>query len=192
MSETPSAMPPTYMTGWVYVLENESMPNLFKVGFTGKTVEARLAELSSATGVPTSFVCVFYCRVKNPRSVEHASHDILSSYRLGRDREFFKADFATVVDAIRLAASNLRERLYDEWEHPSHKRSKQTHAISTYQSSSPSPQERKVGEPPLLTPPIMRNPTTTVGQLTPSVVRSGKASVSLVWVPLKGHQNERK
>ena len=45
MNNNINEMPATYSTGWVYILENEAMPNLFKIGFTRKTVEERVAEL---------------------------------------------------------------------------------------------------------------------------------------------------
>lgn len=39
----------------IYVLTNEAMPGLVKVGLTNDSVEARLSQLSTASGVPLSF-----------------------------------------------------------------------------------------------------------------------------------------
>jgi hypothetical protein len=39
----------------VYVLTNEAMPGLVKIGLTTDSVEARLTQLSSHTGVPLPF-----------------------------------------------------------------------------------------------------------------------------------------
>lgn len=40
------------MAGWVYILSNEYMPGIYKIGMTTNSPEARAKELSSATGVP--------------------------------------------------------------------------------------------------------------------------------------------
>jgi hypothetical protein len=39
------------MRGYLYILSNNAMPNLFKIGFTTRTITERIRELSS-TGVP--------------------------------------------------------------------------------------------------------------------------------------------
>jgi len=50
--------------GIVYVLSNEAMPGLIKIGLTKRDeLEARLNELYS-TGVPLPFTCEYACRVK--------------------------------------------------------------------------------------------------------------------------------
>ena len=40
-------------SGYIYVLINNSMENLVKVGKTSRDAESRAKELSSVTGVPT-------------------------------------------------------------------------------------------------------------------------------------------
>jgi hypothetical protein len=40
--------------GFVYILSNDSMPGLYKIGFTHNSVRQRIRDLS-ATGVPTAF-----------------------------------------------------------------------------------------------------------------------------------------
>ena len=42
--------------GYVYILENASMPGLIKIGKTSRDSVERARELSSATGVPTGFL----------------------------------------------------------------------------------------------------------------------------------------
>ena len=43
------------MAGWVYVLSNEFMPGIYKIGMTTTSPATRAKELSSATGVPAPF-----------------------------------------------------------------------------------------------------------------------------------------
>ncbi len=75
--------------GYVYLLTNESMPGLVKIGFTERTVEERIEELSRPTGVPRKFDCFFAVKVENAESVEKKIHDGLKDFRY-LYKEFFK------------------------------------------------------------------------------------------------------
>lgn len=77
-------VPPTYATGWIYVLENPYMPNLFKIGFTKNTVEQRVIESSNHTGVPSPLECVYHCRVTAPAPIEKGAHQMLATYRVAK------------------------------------------------------------------------------------------------------------
>ena len=44
--------------GWVYVLLNPSMPEIYKVGMTDRTPEER-ARLSASTSVATPFLVIY-------------------------------------------------------------------------------------------------------------------------------------
>jgi hypothetical protein len=172
MTETPMArhvMPPTYSTGWIYVLENEHMPAIFKVGFTRKTVEGRIGELSDHTGVPSRFACVYYCQVTSPDEMEQAIHLALKQHRVSKSREFFRADIDSIIAAINKVAVEKRVTITEEWRHQKYMKTK------------------------ILPDKKAQNtlPRATVDQRTLQVVQNGKASVSLVWVPLKGHIHQR-
>ena len=86
MSEIP---PPK---GCVYLLRNESMPNLVKIGFTTGDASERAMALSTPTGVPTPFEVAGMVETQWPREVESEVHRQLDYLRITRDREFFKAD----------------------------------------------------------------------------------------------------
>lgn len=43
------------MKGYVYIISNQAMPGIFKIGFTLKDPELRAKELDS-TGVPYPFI----------------------------------------------------------------------------------------------------------------------------------------
>jgi len=78
------------MAGWVYILSNENMPGIFKVGMTTTSPEIRAKEISSATGVPYPFKveAAFHC--EDPAYSEKELHDALSDFRINDSREFFE------------------------------------------------------------------------------------------------------
>ncbi|EJG1615139.1 GIY-YIG nuclease family protein [Vibrio parahaemolyticus] len=80
------------MSGYIYCLKNESMPGIYKIGLTTKTVKKRCKEISAATGVPTPFEIVTYKEVDNVDKAEKTVHKLLSRFRLNKSREFFKPD----------------------------------------------------------------------------------------------------
>lgn len=91
--------------GFIYVLQNIDMPDVYKVGMTTRSPHARAAELSSATGVPAPFEVIYYAEVANPEKEERRVHLELHKYRVTRSREFFRADLLTIVKTIQ----NLEE-----------------------------------------------------------------------------------
>ena len=79
------------VSGFIYVLENESMPGIVKIGMTTRLPEARAAELWT-TGVPTPFAIAFAMHVSDVHESEAEVHEELSDYRLNSSREFFRID----------------------------------------------------------------------------------------------------
>lgn len=78
------------MVGVVYLLVNEAMPGLVKIGKTtqcGPTV--RMDQLYT-TGVPVPFECALAVRVDDPAVVERALHTAFGPSRINPRREFFK------------------------------------------------------------------------------------------------------
>lgn len=80
------------MAGWVYIMSNEYMPGIYKIGMTTTSPETRAKELSSATGVPSPFKVEAAYHCQDPSYAEKELHDALSEYRINNSREFFKAD----------------------------------------------------------------------------------------------------
>ena len=77
-------------SGIVYVLTNDAMPHMVKIGRTsGEGVERRVAELSRATGVPLPFKVAVARVVHDARVVERALHIAFSPDRVNPSREFF-------------------------------------------------------------------------------------------------------
>jgi len=88
------------MSDIVYVLTNEAMPGLVKIGRTTDSVEARLTGLSSHTGVPLAFECYFAAEVNDGARIEKVLHQLFSESRINPKREFFRLDPEKVVLAI--------------------------------------------------------------------------------------------
>ena len=86
--------------GWVYILRNDSMPGLLKIGHTSRSPRERLSELSMATGVPTPFVLAFDAYVDHSQQAEADVHKRLAVYRLAANREFFNVDLDTAIAAV--------------------------------------------------------------------------------------------
>lgn len=92
--------------GHVYVLSNEAMPGLLKVGFTDRTPEQRALELYT-TGTPAPFTVEFAVElVGDTYQIEQRIHRRLSRFRLDQRREFFRME---LPDAVQHVASFIVE-----------------------------------------------------------------------------------
>lgn len=66
------------MSNIIYVLINEAMPGLVKIGWTSGGVESRISQLSGGSGVPLPFECHFAAEVKDARILEKTLHQLFS------------------------------------------------------------------------------------------------------------------
>lgn len=96
--------------GWVYVITNEAMPGLLKLGHSTKDPVLRAQELAS-TGTPTPFAVEYDALVINPAEVEKACHKVLADYRKGK--EWFSCNVVLAVEAITEAAGD--NLLLENW-----------------------------------------------------------------------------
>ena len=83
------------------------MPGLLKVGYTMNTVEGRVAELSSATGVPSPFLIVYQVECRDPEGIEASVHRSLVAKRHNNGREFFRVSVEEAVAEIRRHAKEI-------------------------------------------------------------------------------------
>ncbi|MGB0384556.1 MAG: GIY-YIG nuclease family protein [Ardenticatenaceae bacterium] len=74
----------------MYILTNEAMPGLVKIGKTTRDPKTRAHEISRATGVPLPFQVNYYVYVNDCGWVELVAHRKLGSYRINSRREFFQ------------------------------------------------------------------------------------------------------
>lgn len=86
------------MKGYVYIISNQAMPGIFKIGFTLKDPELRAKELDS-TSVPFPFVVEYEILVDDPHALEQRVHKSLRAQREGK--EWFRCSFTQAVQMIR-------------------------------------------------------------------------------------------
>ena len=93
--------------GFLYVLINPSMPGLAKVGKTTRNPTDRMAELSSATGVPSPFMLAFQQPVAECDSAELWVHRELErvGFRHADNREFFNGPLHEIIQVVAQAAN---------------------------------------------------------------------------------------
>jgi T5orf172 domain len=93
--------------GNVYIIHNDAMPGLVKVGRTTKTSEERARTLRT-TGVPGSFLVLWDEYVSDAPLVERLVHDQLKADRYSREREFFRVAPKTATAALIRTAEPYR------------------------------------------------------------------------------------
>lgn len=75
--------------GFIYVLSNDLMPGVYKIGMTKNSPEARAKEISATTGVPIPFKVLAAFHSNNPRADERMVHEGFADCRVNQNREFF-------------------------------------------------------------------------------------------------------
>ena len=93
------------MTEIVYVLTNEAMPGLVKIGCTQSDLAARVRSLFQ-TGVPLPFEVFYACEVSDCRFVEKQLHDAFGDHRVSKSREFFRIAPERVKAALLIGAKS--------------------------------------------------------------------------------------
>jgi len=99
--------------GWVYVITNDSLKGLVKIGYTLKDPTLRSKELRSS-GIPHSYNLAYEILTINPRDVEQKTHSILKEYR--ENKEWFRCSISQAVSTIKsiVNENKLYEKFYDE------------------------------------------------------------------------------
>lgn len=91
--------------GFVYLLSNELMPGVYKIGFTAQNPDKRAKEVSAKYKLPKPFQVVKYWRTKDPYILEQRIHSELKSFR--KADEFFEIDLEAAREIIELLISEL-------------------------------------------------------------------------------------
>src|SRR5699024_1543121 len=94
--------------GYIYILINESMSGILKIGRTSRDPKIREKELSRPTGVPTPFNLVYQEYFHDSVKAESIIHNILedNGYRLASNREFFTDDLSETIKIIQSVKTN--------------------------------------------------------------------------------------
>lgn len=88
------------VNGFIYILSNDCMPGLYKIGMTKNCPDARAKEISSSTGVPQPFKVLAAFHSKNPAKDEKLIHEAWSGFRVSPNREFFRMDKTQLEDSV--------------------------------------------------------------------------------------------
>jgi hypothetical protein len=91
------------MTEIVYILTNEAMPGLVKIGRTSADLAGRIKQ-PFQTGVPLPFELFFACEVADGAFVEAQLHDAFGDHRVSRNREFIRIALERVQAGLSLAS----------------------------------------------------------------------------------------
>ena len=86
----------------IYILTNEAMDGLVKIGRTTTSVEQRIKDLDK-TGIPLPFQFFFAGEVADSAFVEAHLHKAFADKRVRPNREFFRVDPSQVYSAIMIA-----------------------------------------------------------------------------------------
>ena len=87
------------VSGYIYILSNPRMKGLLKIGLSTRAVKERIAELSSATGVPAPFEVEAYFVSSDPEGHEQQIHASLAEYRV-KGKEFFEVPFSKALQVV--------------------------------------------------------------------------------------------
>jgi len=94
--------------GYIYVMRSAAHTiDMFKVGLTRRSPEIRSNELSRTTGSPDKFLVVQHWEVPDCTIAESQIHQRLEQYRVNPDREFFKAPYEVIRQAIEEVIDNI-------------------------------------------------------------------------------------
>ena len=91
------------MKGWVYVISNQAMPGLVKVGYSLKDPDLRAEELNH-TGSPYPYIVEYEMLIEEPLHVEQKVHKFLSNNR--ERKEWFRCSAEEAVAAIKYVAGD--------------------------------------------------------------------------------------
>jgi hypothetical protein len=102
--------------GFLYILTNPTIAGLAKVGKTTREPSDRIAELSSATGVPSPFILIYQQPVTDCDAAEKWVHQELSGrgWRYADNREFFSGPLHEIVAVVAKSASIVSQQLSEE------------------------------------------------------------------------------
>ena len=85
---------------WIYILSNEAMPGLVKIGYTISSPEERAVQISRSTGVALPFKVEFAFKAHEGEFLEKEIHTYLDAYRVNSQREFFAISVDKAKDIV--------------------------------------------------------------------------------------------
>ena len=103
--------------GKVYILTNDAMPGIIKIGITEmETIEDRIKSLDN-TSVPKPFRFHYAIETEKHKEIENLMHNAFSKFRIRNNREFFEMDPESAVSALKISGATeikLKNEMIDE------------------------------------------------------------------------------
>ena len=87
---------------YIYILENNTMPGLVKIGFTKNKPSERVKQINAATGVALDFDVKYQYPCFNAHDLEKEIHIYLESqgFRVNKKKEFFNITVEQAISVI--------------------------------------------------------------------------------------------
>ena len=105
-----------HKTSGVYVMHDETRPNLYKVGLIHKgELKSRVRELETgSSALPGSIKVVFFAETEYPKLLEQKMHcdPNMIENRYCKSREWFSTDITTIYNELKNHALGLSDCLY--------------------------------------------------------------------------------
>lgn len=97
--------------GSCYILINDSLPGLVKIGASTDEPYVRAKQLSASTSAPTPFHVAYHRAVDDVNDIESRMHEALDQYRVNEGREFFSCSLYRAITVLDLmVGGNVREQ----------------------------------------------------------------------------------
>ena len=98
-------------TAYIYILSNPSMPGIYKIGFTTKTVKDRVCQLNASTSIPTPFSIEESYEIEAgiELAVETRAHQLLKTIGKHKGKEFFEAELELCKGVVHQAIADVRQ-----------------------------------------------------------------------------------
>jgi len=104
--------------GYIYILENEAMPELWKIGCSEReNIYKRMKELYT-TGVPFHFELIYVGEVENYEEVEDKIKEEFKRHKPNRNREFYTIEPKHVIPWLKdnYTIKDVTERVKEEYD----------------------------------------------------------------------------
>ena len=101
---------------WIYILSNETMPGLVKVGFTKNKPSERVKQINAATGVALDFSVEWAYPCFNAHDLEKEIHVYLENngFRVNKKKEFFNITVEQARSVIERIGEPYKMAEYEE------------------------------------------------------------------------------
>lgn len=87
---------------YIYILTNNTMPGLVKIGFTKNKPSDRVKQINSATGVAQDFTVEYQYPCFNAHDLESEIHTYLDNngFRINKKKEFFNISVSEAISVV--------------------------------------------------------------------------------------------